>query len=253
MTGDIYSDNGIVLCNCDFRDLSPGEIDFFHVDPPWSYANSGCRGNASDQYDGLSFRRIAEDTFNWSYNRAADDAYMILWVTYPHIWEVITTLYEYAKGLDETWEHITGGSWHKLGPNPELPKGLGPGYHTRGDAEPFLLFRKGRPRPTSAPSNAIHALETVHTDRTAHSRKPLEATMRFVEAFCPPGGRVFEPYAGDSGNCALACCRLGRKYWGAEIDESRWRTAVNRLRQGDLLAGRTTESIALPKQREMPF
>ncbi|MGH7193043.1 MAG: DNA methyltransferase, partial [Candidatus Saccharimonadales bacterium] len=50
-----------------------------------------------------------------------------------------------------------------------------------------------------------------------------------IEAFCPAGGLVLDPFAG-SGSTLVAARETGRPYLGIELDRCHWGTAVRRLK-----------------------
>jgi DNA modification methylase len=55
-------------------------------------------------------------------------------------------------------------------------------------------------------------------ERYGHATpKPIAIAMRCVASSCPPGGLTYEPFLG-SGTTLLACERLGRVCYGAEIE-----------------------------------
>lgn len=179
-----------------------------HADPPWTYRNAGCKGNARDEYDLLTLEGIATH-LDAAYDAAADDAYLLCWVTFP-------TMMEWAPHLLATrWMYKTGGCWGKT-------QGLGIGHHFRGDAEPLLVLTKGKPRP-------VRAISSLHlSPRGKHSEKPEEWLAALFRSFAPPGSLVLDVYAG-LGPAARACVRTGHRYVGAEIDEDRHRRALGLL------------------------
>jgi N6-adenosine-specific RNA methylase IME4 len=201
---------GIDLRCCDVADLMPDVCDaaLVHADPPWIYRNAGNRGNAADQYDLITMQQIAEH-LDCAYDCAAENAYLVCWTTFP-------MLAEWMPHMERTrWQYISGGCWFKTG-------GLGVGYHFRGDAEPILLAKKGKPKPQQAISSAYAG------PRAAHSEKPVPWLEALVRSLTAPGSTVLDVYAG-LGPMARACWRTGRRYAGAEIDEERHRAALSRL------------------------
>jgi site-specific DNA-methyltransferase (adenine-specific) len=50
-----------------------------------------------------------------------------------------------------------------------------------------------------------------------------------IEAFCPAGGLVLDPFAG-SGSTLVAAKETGRQYLGIELDRRHWATAQRRLK-----------------------
>jgi hypothetical protein len=134
-----------------------------------------------------------------------------MWATWPLLGEWMA---ESCFG----WAYVSGAVWGKTGGAP------GMGYHFRGDSEPLLLYRKGRPRPLEGSKTNLW----LHP-RIGHSEKPPNALEALVRMSCPVGGLVLDPYAGESASLAKVCARIGRRYVGAEIDPERHARALRRL------------------------
>lgn len=180
-----------------------------HADPPWTYDNADTRGNAADQYDLLTNEGIAAHV-DAAWDSAGDDAYLVLWTTWPKLGEWMTAV------TGSRWALKTGGAWGKSGR-------LGVGFHWRGDSEPVLLYVKGNPRPLDRGVSNLHI-----SKREAHSEKPAPFLRRMLAAFTAPGDLVLDLYAGLA-PMARACALEGRRYVGAEIDPQRHRAACERL------------------------
>jgi site-specific DNA-methyltransferase (adenine-specific) len=58
----------------------------------------------------------------------------------------------------------------------------------------------------------------------------VSALQPLIEAFCPPGGLVLDPFAG-SGSTGEAALRCGRRFVGIELDPTYHAAAVERLRR----------------------
>ena len=195
------------------------------ADPPWEYDDKRiAMRDMGDDYNGQSIAHYASssiativDILDRAFDCCATDAYMICFTTWPKIMEFLLEMQR------SRWRNVTGGSWHKTG-------GIGIGYHVRGDSEPWLLFLKGKPRPTGTLSNAFAS------PRGKHSEKPVEFWKRVFEAMTEPGDLVLSVY---SGMCpeARAAKATGRKLVGAEIDKDRHRMAIG------LLAGYNTQHM----------
>jgi site-specific DNA-methyltransferase (adenine-specific) len=69
-----------------------------------------------------------------------------------------------------------------------------------------------------------------NTDHPA--QKPEKLMAKLILASCPPGGVVFEPFAG-SGSACVTAKKLGRHYVGVEIDRGYCLVAAKRLRIAD--------------------
>lgn len=186
-------------------------VGLVHLDPPWLYRTSP-QGAASDHYDGLPVDRIAAHLRRCA-DAAAPDCYAVVWCTWPLI-------NQWMAADVGRWEYLTGGSWHKTGGR------SGIGYHWRGNSEPILVYRIGRPRPIGGEvvSNAITS------PRAEHSAKPIGHLSRILRSWCRPGLPVLDLYAGLA-TAASACQIAGLDYVGCEPDPGRYAAARDRLSQ----------------------
>ena len=193
-------------------------------DPPWTYSNSGDKTrSAASHYPCLTMDDIVRHVRR-SYDCAADDAYLVVWATFPLLAEWMAVSTEDAI----RWRYVTGGAWAKTG-------APGAGFHWRGNAEPILIYRKGKPKPCNT-----RLLRSTHvTDQhrgsgnrsgeaLAHSEKPISYQANMIDVWSNPGDLIMDIYAGLC-SVGRACARTGRKYIGAEIDPKRYRSAVDRL------------------------
>lgn len=192
--------------------LPDGCADLVIADPPWDYQNWGDtkNGAASAYYDGLPMEDIVQH-IRAAWRVAADDAYLIVWCTFPKLHE-----WSLRGQLSMSWEYITGGAWIKSG-------GMGIGFHLRSNAEALLVYRKGAPKPRT------HQVNYWTAPRTGHSEKPQNALRDLLRWGSPEGGLVLDLYAGASAALARACRAEGRRYLGAEIDPARHQEALRRL------------------------
>jgi len=185
-----------------------------HLDPPWTYTSTGATstGSAASHYGGLAVEQIAAHLRRCS-ELVEGDCYAVVWCTWP-------LLAEWMAADVGRWRYVTGGSWHKTGGRPGI------GYHWRGNSEPILVYRIGRPKPvTSEPiSNALAS------ERGAHSAKPIGHLAQIFRAWCRPGRPVVDLYAGLA-TAASACEIAGLDYVGAEPDPGRYAAARDRLAQ----------------------
>lgn len=198
------------------------------MDPPWSYSNNGDpTRSAGQKYPCLPMRTIALHA-EQAYDCAAEDAYLILWATFPLLGEWMV---DELQGSIR-WTYVTGGAWAKVG-------APGAGFHWRGNAEPVLIYRKGRPKPTSTEILRSTHVTEQHRGRGArrwgdaleHSEKPIDWQRNMLRCWSSPGDLVLDVYAG-LGSVARACLAEGRRYVGAEIDPDRHRIAMTKLAQG---------------------
>ena len=84
----------------------------------------------------------------------------------------------------------------------------------------------------------IPNLHSHATERTGYpTQKPLPLYERMIEASCPPGGIVLDPFAGCATTC-LAAERLGRRWVGIDIWDNAMDVVLDRMAQ---------ERLALPE------
>ena len=207
------------------ENMTGGKWSLVHANPPWSYGEAAPprHGHAQGHYGGMPMGEIVDD-LDRAYDVAAKDAYLVVWCTWPTIWEFATAWFAAPR----RWEHLTGGAWGKKG-------GQGIGFHMLGASEPLLVFRRGRPRPQARPKaknlwTSEHGGPYWEEPRSKiHSEKPAAALADLVKMATQPGGHVLDLYAGASASLARQCHLLGRNYAGAEIDLERHSMACRLL------------------------
>ena len=73
-------------------------------------------------------------------------------------------------------------------------------------------------------------LDWQYTGNRLHpTQKPVGSLKPLIEAFCPAGGMVLDPFCG-SGSTLVAARETGRFFTGIELDRRHWGTAVRRLK-----------------------
>jgi site-specific DNA-methyltransferase (adenine-specific) len=93
--------------------------------------------------------------------------------------------------------------------------------------ESAYVLAKGRPvLPANPPADVI---DWVYTGNRLHpTQKPVAVLKPLIEAFCPPGGLVLDPFCG-SGSTLVAACDADCDYLGIELDTTYHRIAARRL------------------------
>jgi hypothetical protein len=210
--------------------LAPDSVDLVFIDPPWEYAQSisGSGVGASDHYICLPMSTILAHLAAIR-TKMRKGGRCVLWTTHSQEPELSLHL---TRGDDDKaylagWRYVSGGSWAKVGED-ESRGGRGApgiGYHClSSEAEPWWLLLGDGPhdRANVAGCRVIPR----HRGRgEQHSAKPLEYQREMVRGWCPPGGLVYDVYAG-LGSVAAACKLEGRNYIGAEIDPERHAEAM---------------------------
>lgn len=138
-----------------------------YADPPWSYSDKGCSGNAAQHYPLMK----DEDLYALPVqDLAADDCVLFMWATYPKLREALRVI--------ESW----GFSYKSIGFQWVKQNRSGEGYFfglgrwTRGNTEPCLIATKGKPKRINPGVGQL-----VFSPLRKHSQKPDEVRDRIVD------------------------------------------------------------------------
>ncbi|MCQ9156350.1 DNA methyltransferase [Acidomonas methanolica] len=97
----------------------------------------------------------------------------------------------------------------------------------RYEHESAYLLAKGNVTPPASPIPDV--IDMPYSGNKLHpTQKPVAALLPLVEAFCPAGGLVLDPFAG-SGSSLVAAQHLGCDWLGMELDPDHAATATRRL------------------------
>lgn len=93
--------------------------------------------------------------------------------------------------------------------------------------ESAYVLAKGRPvLPAHPPADVI---DFPYSGNRLHpTQKPVAALKPLIEAFCPEGGLVLDPFCG-SGSTLVAACEANCDYLGIELDPAYHGIAARRL------------------------
>lgn len=93
--------------------------------------------------------------------------------------------------------------------------------------ESAYVLAKGRPvLPAHPPADVI---DFPYSGNRLHpTQKPVAALKPLIEAFCPEGGLVLDPFC-DSGSTLVAACEANCDYLGIELDPAYHGIAARRL------------------------
>ena len=138
-----------------------------YADPPWSYQDKGCNGNAAEHYKTLSAKDIAALPVH---NIAAPDCVLFLWATYPLLPEALSVI----EGWGFKFKSIAF-QWVKLNTKNGKPF-YGLGRWTRGNTEPCLIAVRGKPKRISA-----SVFQLVQEPIARHSKKPAVVRDKIVQ------------------------------------------------------------------------
>lgn len=147
--------------------LPDKKYNIIYADPPWSYKDKGCNGNAAQHYPLMKDADICALPVK---DIAADDCVLFMWATYPKLQEALDVI----KAWGFTYKTI-GFQWVKQNRS-RNGTFFGLGRWTRGNTEPCLIATKGKPARVSKSVGQL-----VFSPIRAHSQKPDEVRDRIVE------------------------------------------------------------------------
>ena len=140
-----------------------------YADPPWSYQDKSCNGNALDHYQTQDLEWIKG--LGGGLKEITDDnCVLFLWATYPLLPEAL----EVIEAWGFKYKSIAF-QWVKLNPKSKTPF-YGLGRWTRGNTEPCLLAVKGKPK-----RKANNVFQLIQEPIGKHSAKPPLVRNKIVE------------------------------------------------------------------------
>ena len=202
----------VITGDCRWRlaEMPPRSVDMVLTDPPYLcryQSREGVRIAGDDNGDWLVpvfaqlYRVLKNDSYMVSfYGWQAVDQFMAAWkaagfVPVEHL--------VFAKGYASSVRRV------------------------RRQHEMAYVLAKGRPPLPSRPISDVRGWS--YTGNRLHpTQKPVESLEPLVEAFCPPGGVVLDPFCG-SGSSLVAASALQRKALGIELKPVYAERAVRRL------------------------
>lgn len=169
-------DESYILRAGPFSGLPLRSFRCIYADPPWrfeTFSDKGKGRSADQHYETMSAAAIKALPVQIL---AAEDCFLFLWITNPHLPLGLTVLRKWGfrySGVAFTWakQNADKSTWQ------------GMGYGTRQNTETVLLGRKGSPSRA-----AKDVQEFLFAPRQEHSRKPDEIRNRIMR-FCA-GPRV---------------------------------------------------------------
>jgi len=95
--------------------------------------------------------------------------------------------------------------------------------------EQAYLLAKGSASPPHAAQRLSDVQDWRYTGNKHHpTEKPVSLLTKIIEAFCPAGGLVLDPFAGSGSTC-VAAMQTGREFIGIELDPAYHAAATARL------------------------
>ena len=147
--------------------LPQKKYNIIYADPPWSYSDKGCNGNADEHYQTMTITDICKMPVS---DIADKNCIVFMWATYPMLKEAIKVIEAWGftyKSIAFQWvkQNRSGNGYF-----------FGLGRWTRGNTEPCLLAVKGKPKRISASVGQL-----IFSPLRQHSQKPDETRDKIVE------------------------------------------------------------------------
>ena len=114
------------------------------------------------------------------------------------------------------WDKMT----HGMG---NLKAAFAPSYETA-----IFATKGGYGFPRKRPSDVIACAKVPPAKLEHPNEKPVELMTALIEATCPEGGTVLDPFMGV-GTVGVACASTGRRYIGVELDAGYYEIAKQRI------------------------
>jgi site-specific DNA-methyltransferase (adenine-specific) len=197
------------------------QFDLTLTDPPYNEVNRHSNGLANLDRGGADSEPV---DIEWLADKLAEFT-----IGSIYVWCGMRQL---SKWLDEFVDlemSVRGGVWHKTNVSPMN------GQHIWTSGLEAVAFARWPhayfDRPNIGPLY-FHGRSTPMVD-VHPTAKPLWLFEEIIKASCPPGGKVFDPFAG-SGTTLEAAKKVGCKAVGIELEEKYCEVAAQRLSQGVL-------------------
>lgn len=204
--------NRIVLGDClaVLPTLPDRAVDFVLTDPPYlvNYQDRSGRGIANDKSDGWLV-----PAFQQAYRVLRDDAFCV-------------SFYGWSR-VDRFFNAWRAAGFRAVGHIVFAKSYQSTARFLRYQHELAYLLAKGQPALPAEPLPDV--LPWKYSGNSLHpTQKPVECLATLIEAFCPPRGIVLDPFAGSGSTC-VAARRIGRRFFGIELDANYHAAATARL------------------------
>lgn len=232
--------------------IPDASIDLLIADPPYGLGKD--YGNDSDKREAGEYLAWMERWIDIALPKLKPDASLYIYLTWRYSPEVFVMLKQRMIMLNEIiWDRRVpsmGGSTRRYSSVHDTV-----GFFANSKNHYFNLdavripydaaTKKARSRSIFVGSKwlemgynpkdvwSVSRLHREHPERADHpTQKPLEIVERMINASCPPGGVVLDPFMG-SGTTAVAARRLQRSYVGFELNPDYCQLIQARLDQLD--------------------
>lgn len=217
-----YDRDGITIYKGDcLKIMGQLKVDSIVTDPPYALNYVGDTGGKITGDRVRDFRRML---LKLPKAMAHTEANTLAMFTRWDIWRDI------HESFDKLWPPCTCVIWDKD------DNGRGNCNHV-GQAHEMVYLSAPANHVMRVGGKRVHNIIRCKKNRTVGMLHPTEKPVRvmawLVEAMCPAGGIVLDPFMG-SGTTLVAAKMMGRRAIGIELEEKHCETAVQRLAQETL-------------------
>lgn len=234
-----YQDHNVTLFNADFREVLPvlGEFDAIITDPP--YAETGLTWDVWPDQWPEQLKRLAPSMWCFGSMRMFKDRFPDFksWkMSQDVVWEKHNgsgMSRDRFRRVHEFALHFYQGDWSEVYKKQVLLAGTKKA-NPRRRAAPTHYGHQNSPREAHQATGELCGERSVIYCNSCHgyavhpTQKPEGILEPLIEYSVPPGGRVFDPFAG-SGTTLLVAAKSGRHAVGVEQSREYCERIADRL------------------------
>jgi site-specific DNA-methyltransferase (adenine-specific) len=212
-----YEDDAVTIYHGDCQEILPtlGTVDLVLTDPPYNCINRTTGGLRVIDKGGADSRPVEIAAVAAEMMRIATGSI--------YVWCAAEQLSHWLTAFSDAGLTVRGGVWQKTNPSPMN------GERLWLSALEFCAF--ARQDGAYFNRHCQPALWVRATEPGDHpTPKPLRLMQDIIDASCPQGGSIVDPFMGG-GTTLRAAKNLGRKAIGIEIEERYCELAAERLGQ----------------------
>lgn len=222
------------------RELPRAFADLAYIDPPFNTGSTQAAINGAyrDRWGGmreyLEFLRPRVEAVR---EALGPDGSILLhcdWRACHHLRLLLDDLFGSGNFVNHiVWAYGLGGSSPRRFARKHddiLFYARGGGYYFKPPMVPATSNRMRGQLKKATDVIAIPTINNMATERSGYpTQKPLALLELLVDACCPPGGTVLDPFCG-SGTALIAAARSGRRYLGIDVSAQAVAMARRRVR-----------------------
>ncbi|MHC4219354.1 MAG: DNA-methyltransferase [Planctomycetota bacterium] len=238
-------------CLAVLRSLPAGTVDLAYLDPPFNTGRTLSAANAAygDSWPSLNaylgFLRPRLETIHRALRPAGSILLHCDWRCAHHLRLMLDELFGASGFVNHLiWSYGLGGSSPRRFARKHddiLFYAKGSDYYFEPPLVPATSNRMKGQLKKASDVIRVPAINNMALERTGYpTQKPLALLSLLVNACCPPGGTVLDPFCG-SGTTLVAAAESGRRCLGIDINKDAVRISRKRLEKSDTVAATPSE------------